>query len=719
MLPIGAVTARGQNVLDIGRIRALRGPNIWAECPVIELTLDPGEVPEHSPELLERLASWLSSLAERGAFLERMGQGANLADTLAQVALALQTLAGSIVSFQQTQPTRIAGQYLVACEYDEITVGLACVDSAQALLGAALHGGAFDVSGEIARLRALCQEVHLGPSTAAIAHAARARGIPVRRLGRDNLLLLGQGFHQRRVWTAETDRTGAIAEAIAQDKDLTRLLLRSVGVPVPEGRPVSSPSDAWAAAQSLGPPVVIKPRFGNHGRGISANLRTQEGVEQAFAAALAESPEILCERYVPGADHRLLVVGERVVAAALREPAQVIGDGVASVAELLDRANGDPRRSDGHATVLSLIKLDVIGLAVLAEQGYTPDSIPAAGTRVLVRNTANLSTGGTATDITDLVHPEVAARAVDAARVVGLDIAGVDVLTQDIGQPLEVQGGAVVEVNAGPGLRMHLEPSAGTPRPVGDAIVDLLFPPGQNGRIPVAAVTGGSGATAISGLIAGMLRRHGAHVGLTNGEGRFLAGRRVGDADCATPDATCAVFLNPQVEVAVLEVQPGEILEQGLGFDRCQVAVVAAAGGGQGEPQGDATPADLTQALRCLVGTVAAEGMAVLNAEDPLATALAGHCRGSVLWFARDAERPIIQRHRAQGGRAVVERDGIIVLANGQAEHRLLPLATVGPKAGNGSGLQVEEALAAAAAAWALGVPLSQIRAGLEDSDTR
>ena len=264
----------------------------------------------------------------------------------------------------------------------------------------------------------------------------------MRRLGQDNLLLLGHGVRQRRVWTAETDRTGAIAEAIAQDKDLTRLLLRSVGVPVPEGRPVSSPEEAWAAAQV---PRACRwsssPASATTGAASAPICGTQERVEQAFAAALAESPEILCERHIPGADHRLLVVGERMVAAALREPAQVIGDGVASVAELVDRVNGDPRRSDGHATVLSLIKLDAIGLAVLAEQGYTPDSIPAAGARVLIRNTANLSTGGTATDITDLVHPEVAARAVDAARVVGLDIAGVDVLAQDIGQPLEVQGG--------------------------------------------------------------------------------------------------------------------------------------------------------------------------------------------------------------------------------------------------------------------------------------
>jgi cyanophycin synthetase len=703
-------------VLDIGRIRALRGPNIWGECPVIELALDLGEAPGQYPNIEERLASWLPSLTGRTGFLEPMRHGTNLADTLAQVALELQTLAGSRVSFRQTRATQTPGQYLVACEYDEVAVGLACVESARALMAAALQGDTFDAAGAIAHLRTLCQEVHLGPSTSAIARAARARGIPVRRLGQDNLLLLGHGVRQRRVWTAETDRTGAIAEAIAQDKDLTRLLLGSVGVPVPQGRPVSSPEGAWTAAQSLGLPVVIKPRFGNHGRGISANLQTQEGVEQAFTAALAESPEILCERHIPGADHRLLVVGERVIAAALREPAQVIGDGVSRVAELVDRANGDARRSDGHATVLSLIKLDAIGLAVLAEQGYTPDSIPATGAPVLIRNTANLSTGGTATDITDLVHPAVAARAVDAARVVGLDIAGVDVLARDIGQPLEVQGGAVVEVNAGPGLRMHLEPSAGRSRPVGEAIVDLLFPPGQDGRIPVAAVTGGVGTTAITGLLARLLRRQGAHVGLTNGEGRFLDGRHLGDGDGAIPDAACAVFLNPRVDVAVLEVQPDEILGQGLGFDRCRVGVVAGTGSSEVGSGTHATPEDLIRARRCLVETIATDGTVVLNAEAPMAAGLASHCRGSVLWFARNSQHPTIRSHRAQNGRAVVERDGFIVLATGQAEDRLLPLAAVALKAGEGRGFQVEDALAATAAAWTLGVPLSQIRAGLRDS---
>lgn len=694
-------------MLDIGSIRTLRGPNIWAECPVLELTLDlgeaPGDAPGQHPDLLERLASWLSTLGERGDFLARLGQGAGLADTLAELVLELQTLAGSRVAFRQTSPTATPGQYRVVCEYDEAAVGLACLDSARALLAAALNGDPFEVAAEIGHLRALCQDVHLGPSTTAIARAARARGIPVRRLGQDNLLLLGHGVHQRRVWTAETDRTGAIAEAIAQDKDLTRLLLSAIGVPVPQGRPVASAEEAWDTAQALGLPVVIKPRFGNHGRGISADLRSQERVEQAFAAARAEGPEILCEQHIEGADHRLLVVGERVVAAALREPAQVEGDGVANILELVDRVNGDPRRSEGHATVLSLIKLDAIGLAVLAEQGYSPDSIPAAGARVLIRNTANLSTGGTAADITDRVHPEVAARAVDAARVVGLDIAGVDILAKDIGRPLEAQGGAVVEVNAGPGLRMHLEPSAGAPRPVGEAIVELLFPAGADGRIPVVAVTGGGEATAVTGLVARMLHRHGLRVGLTHREGRYLDGRRVGDGDCAAPDAACAVFLNPLVEVAVLEAPPAEVLSRGLGFDRCRVGVVLGAPGALDDADAD----DLTRAQACVLATVAADGVAVLNAEDPRSAALAAHCGGSVLWFALDPDHPGVRAHRDLGGRALVLRDGRPVLAEGAGEVVLPePITPI-------DGCPPRGVLAALAAAWALGVPAATLAEAL------
>ncbi|MCU0835705.1 MAG: cyanophycin synthetase [Chromatiaceae bacterium] len=714
-------------MLEIRRIWALRGPNIWADYPVLELELELGDLRDRSsdeiPGFNERLKTWLPSLiehrcsvGERGGFFQRLERGTYMAHILEHVTLELQTLAGSPVGFGRARETKVDGVYRVAIEFDEEPLARACLTAARTLLLAAVEGAPFDVAAELGRLRGLCQEVRLGPSTAAIARAARARGIPVRRLNADNLLQLGWGARQRRVWTAETDRTGAIAEAIAQDKELTRALLHAVGVPVPEGRAVESADDAWALAQELPRPVVIKPRYGNHGRGVTANLRTREQVERAYAAARDEGSSIICERHVQGRDHRLLVVGERLVAAALREPAQVVGDGRSTIRELIARVNLDPRRSDGHATSLSLIKLDAIALAVLAEQGLDADAIPSAGSKVLLRRNANLSTGGTATDVTGQVHPEVAARAVDAARVVGLDIAGVDILAEDIARPLKAQGGAVVEVNAGPGLRMHLEPSVGGPQPVGEAIVDLLFPPGEDGRIPVIAVTGVNGKTTTTRLIAHILRGGGALVAMATTDGLYVGERRIDPRDCAGPQSARAALLHPGVEAAVLETARGGILREGLGFDRCRVGVVTNIG--QGDHlglRGVETLEDLARVKRCVVEAVPRTGTVVLNALDPLVAEMAARCRGTLCWFARDPETPIVQEHRARGGRAVLAKDGFIRLASGADEEDLVALRELPMTLGGRIGFQIENALAATAAAWALDLPLSQIRAGLKD----
>ncbi|WP_295434919.1 cyanophycin synthetase [uncultured Thiodictyon sp.] len=713
-------------MLDIRRLRVLRGPNIWAHRPVLELLLDLGEIKDRSSEEIpgfnERLKSWLPSLiehhcspGERGGFFQRLERGTYMAHCLEHVTLELQTLAGTPVGFGRARETDEAGVYRVAIEYEEEALGRAAVESARTLLLAAIHDRPFDPADELEPLRALCHQVRLGPSTHAIAAAARARRIPVRRLGSENLLQLGWGRRQRRVWTAETDRTSAIAESIAQDKDLTRILLAAAGVPVPVGRPVASAEEAWRFAQELGAPVVVKPRYGNHGRGVTAHLSTPGQVEQAFAAARREGPDVLCERYVPGADFRLLVVGERVVAAARREPAQVSGDGQASVRQLVAEVNRDPRRSAGHATMLSLIELDPIALAILAEQGLTPESVPAAGVRVILRHNANLSTGGTATDVTDLVHPQVAARVVDAARVVGLDLAGVDVLAQDIGRPLEEQGGAIVEVNAGPGLRMHLEPSAGLPRPVGEAIIDLLFPPGEDGRIPLVAVTGVSGKNGTARLIAWLLRAPDGLVGLATSAGLEFGERRLAARDATGPAAAHDLLLYPRLTAAVLAVGAEGIRGEGLGFDRCLVGVVTALAHADTQALPDsAALEDLVRVKRCVVEAVAAHGCAVLNAEDPLVAGMAERSRGAVLWFSRDPAHPVVSAALAQGGRAVVERDGGICLVTGDGEEALLPLARLPCDAAGQSVLPVGNALAAVAAAWALGLAPERIRAALE-----
>ena len=699
-------------------IKALRGPNIWSTGQVLEAWVELGRFHGVRPDAIEgfvpRLLAWLPTMAE-----PRCSPGewaACPAATLWQVARELQTLAWKPVGPGASAATSEPGVVRVAIPYLEEALARECLASALAMLQAAASGEPFDAKAEQARLRKLAQEVGLGPSTAAIVAAAHARGIPTRRLSPDcSLIQLGHGAAQRRIWTAETDRTGAIAETIAKDKDLTRTLLQSMGVPVPEGRPVADAEDAWAAAEEIGTAIVVKPQDGNHGRGVATDLTTREQVLAAFANARAESERVIVERYAPGDDYRLLVIGDRLIAAARRSPAQVLGDGRSTVAQLVDEVNQDPRRGDEHATVLSKIHIDAVALMVLAEQGYTPESIPPAGTLVLIRRNANLSTGGTATDVTDEVHPEIAACAVDAARAIGLDIAGVDIVARDIGRPLQEQGGVIVEVNAGPGLRMHLEPSAGRPRPVGEAIIDMVFPDGRDGRIPIAAVTGVNGKTTTTRFLAHLLREAGKSVGMTCTDGVYINDRRIEAGDCSGPGSAGKVLLNPKVEAAVLETARGGLLRAGLGFDRCDVAVVTNIG--EGDHLGMAeiqTVEDLARVKRITVEAVSPTGAAVLNADDPLVVAMAPYCRGSVVFFAQDPDHPVVAAHRAGGGRAVIVRHGEIVLAEGARETGLSRLADVPLTHGGRIGFQVENTLAAAGAAWALGLGLDAIRDGLE-----
>jgi cyanophycin synthetase len=687
--------------MKFGQLFVLRGPNVWARVPVLEVEVELGHTAPWPADLGVYLAGCLSPLARNclDCPLQVLPAAPTPAHALQAVALELQCMAECDVAFGATRQGPRPDLWRVAVEYEEEPLGRACLETARDLCNAAWRRLPFDLPAAVRKLRDLAHDVRLGPSTSAIVRAARQRGIAVTRLNDASLVQLGRGARSRRICAAETDRTSVIAEAIAQDKELTRVLLRAVGVPVPDGRAVTDADDAWDAAEDVGLPVVVKPRDGNHGRGVSTDLRTREAVRHAYAAARAESAQVIVERFIPGADHRLLVVGGKLVAAALREPAHVIGDGRSTVAQLVAETNRDPRRSDGHATVLSFLKLDPVALGVLAEQGFTPESVPPAGVRVLIRRNGNLSTGGTATDVTDRVHPAVAARVHDAARTVGLDIVGVDVITPDIARPLEEVGGAVVEVNAGPGLRMHLQPSAGKPRPVGEAIVDLLFPGGATGRILVAAVTGVTGRTATTRLLAHLLRRAGHVVGMTCADGVYLDDRRLDARDGRGADGVRAVQLNPRVEAAVFETVGDSVLREGLGFEECDVAVVTGIG---------AAAAEMAQAKQTVVEAVAPSGAAILNAADPLVAAMAGHCPGAVIFFAPDPAEPVLATQRQAGGRVAFVRDDALVLEDGCGE-TVIPLPP-----GGEAGLPVEDVLAAVAAAWALGVPTDVIRAGLE-----
>ncbi len=643
--------------MEFRKVRALRGPNIWARFPVLEAWVDLGALKDSPSDELpgfnERLMAWLPSLVEhrcsvgtRGGFFERLRRGTYQAHILEHVALELQSLAGTDVGFGRTRETSEEGVYKVALEYEDEDLGRASLHAARDLCLAAVHDRPYNLETTLEHLRGLARRAALPAGTSAILEAARSRKIPVLPLGPRGLFQLGHGVFQRRLWNTQTDDAGAIAEGIARDQELTRTLLRAAGVPVPAGRAVGSADDAWEAACELGLPVVVRPRFGNEHRLIGRNLTTREQVHAAYDAARNEGSSVLVERCAAGHDYRLLVVGDRVAAAA--------------------------RRDSGRGP------------------------------------------GASGIDVTDNVHPDIAARAVDAAKAVGLEIAGVDLVAADISQPLDGQG-VVVGVHPRPGLRLHLQPAAGTPRPVGEAIVARLFPDGRTGRVPLAGVTGVNGKTTTTRLLAHIVARWGRVVGMTCTEGIYVQGRCIEAGDCSGPLSARAVLQNPKVEAAVLETARGGILRAGLGFDRCDVAVVTNIGEGDHLGLCDVdSPEQLARVKRTLVECVAPGGAAVLNAEDPLVVDMARYCPGAVVWFATSAAHPIIARHRAERGRAAFVRDHHIVLAEGGQEIPLVPLARVPLTHGGRVGFQVQNALAAAAAAWSLGIPCEVIRVGLE-----
>ena len=712
--------------MKILKVNKLRGPNIWANYPVLEAWVDLEEMKDTSSEMIpgfnERLMGWLPtmvehrcSIGERGGFFVRLRRGTYMAHILEHVTLELQSLAGTPVGFGRARETNTDGIYKVAIAYKEEKLALACLDRAFELIQAAINDTPYDVPKVAAELKEFAYDVCLGPSTRSIVDAAKAKSIPWRRLNEGSLVQLGYGIHQRRICTAETDSTSAIAESIAQDKELTRSLLRSIGIPTPEGRAVESAEDAWEAAEDIGLPVVVKPQYGNHGRGVATNLQSQEQVIAAYNAAREEGRSIVVERHAPGDDYRMLVVGGKLVAAARREPAHVVGDGQSTVQKLIDKVNEDPRRSDGHSTSLSLIKIDAVALGVLLAQGMTPDTIPPVGKKVLVRRNANLSTGGTAADVTDEVHPDVARHAIEAARVVGLDIAGVDMVAQDISQPLQGQRGVIVEVNAGPGLRMHIEPSSGKPRPVGESILDMMFPGTSNGRIPIISVTGVNGKTTTTRLIAHLVASSGKKVGMTCTDGIYVGGRRIDSGDCSGPQSARSVLMNPFVEAAVLETARGGILREGLGFDFCDVGIVTNIGEGDHLGLSDIeTIEQLSKVKRCIIEAVHKNGFGVLKANDPLTAEMAEKCKGRVIFFAIDENDPVLTNHRVKGERVVFVRNGRIFTAEGAEETPLTTLDQIPLTHQGRIQFQVENVLASVAACWGVGMSVEQIVLGLE-----
>ncbi len=729
-----------KNDIKLLRINYLRGPNIWTYRQVLEVWLDLGELEDFPSNLLpgfnERLTALLPALeehhcgvGERGGCIQRLQEGTWAGHILEHVVIELLNLAGMPTGFGQTRSTSQRGVYRMVFRARDEQVARGALKEGHALLMAAINDESFDVAAAVERVREQIDDCYLGPSTAAIVGAATDRGIPHIRLNDGNLVQLGYGKAQRRIWTAETDKTSAIAEGIAGDKDLTKTLLKACGVPVPEGEVVNSPAAAWEAAQDIGLPVVVKPLDGNHGRGVSLELMTQADVEAAYAIADAEGSDVIVERYIRGDEHRVLVVGGKVVAAARGESLWIHGNGRDTVRQLIDKQlNSDPRRGEAEEFPLETIILErePAMRLLLERQGLHGEAIPKDGQKVLVQRNGNV-----AIDCTDDVHPDVAHAASLAARVVGLDIAGIDLVVEDISKPLAAQGGAVVEVNAGPGLLMHLKPAEGLPRPVGKAIVDNLFDEDETGRVPIIGVAGSDGVTQVSRLIAWFLHLSGRHVGLTCADGLFLGSRRVEQGNRANFAAGQRLLMNREVNAVVMENGPVSILNDGLAYDRCTVGVVTDLHGAEAPVAPALAHHDIHaseqmfKVLRTQVDVVLSDGVAVLNAGDERLVEMADLCDGDVIFYDTHHDNPAMVAHRAQGGRTVsVEGHHVLLTHNGQMSVRCADLNSAAARRMTGGlseqplpGASIQALLAAVAAAWAMGISPELIAAGLETYD--
>ena len=705
--------------------RFLRGPNLHADTPCLLTLLDLGDlygrsskdIPGFNQALLSLLPSLNSQMlltGQPGGFAQRLREGTYLGRVVEQLTLELQTLAGSPASYGRTRPVLgHPGQFRIVCAYQLEKVVQPAFQLAVDLVTALARGESIDLAAAMTELRETAAHYAIGTSTSAVLNAAHERGIPFQRITEDaNLFQLGWGVRQKRIQATITGDTSFVAVKIASDKQLTKALLAEAGVPVPEGATVTTVEQAQQLARRLGAPVTLKPLDGNHGKGVTINCASDEEVARGFEFARQYGRRIIVERFIEGRDYRVLVAGGRVAAASMRRPAHVVGDGASSIRALVEVENRKPARGAGHTNILTTIALDSHAEDVLRKQGYEPDSVPAAGVTVDLRGNANLSTGGTAEDVTDLLPESTRALCVRAAAKIGLDVAGIDIVCRDIAQPLDAQGGAVIEVNAAPGIRMHEHPSSGMARDAGDAIVDGLMGE-SDGRIPVIALTGTNGKTTTALLIAHTVRMAGLVTGVTTTEGVFIDGKRVTKGDCTGYWSARTVLAAPDVEFAVLETARGGILKRGLAFDRCDVGIVLNVSADHLGLEGVETLEDLAQ-VKAVVAFSAARA-AVLNAEDVLCVSMARRVKPGVevIFFSMEPDNPVLLHHLDQGGRAAYLQDNALVLADGTRHEELLRVETMPCAIGGRARYNIANSLAAAAGLMASGCSNQQIAAGL------
>jgi cyanophycin synthetase len=722
--------------LKVVQRQVFRGPNYWSYDPAIRLLVDLGSLEDWPSntipgfvdgllEMLPGIAEHSCSLGRRGGFGERLKEGTWLGHVAEHIALELQRESGAHVYRGKTRSAGEPGRYNVIYGYGEERVGLAAGDIAVRLVNHLVSPQTpFEFLAELEQLILLAERRAFGPSTQAILDEAASRDIPWIRLNEASLVQLGWGKYQQRIRATMTSKTSALAVDIAGDKDVTRRLLASAGLPVPRGEIVREEDEAVAAALRIGFPVVTKPLDGNHGRGVGLEIRSEADVRAGFARAAAEARrgQVVVESFVAGNDYRVLVIGGRMVAVAERVPAHVIGDGKHTVSDLVEITNSDPRRGIGHEKVLTRIKVDAAAIELLSKQGFGLDDVPPEGAIVKLAATGNMSTGGISIDRTWEAHEENVEVAEEAARVVGLDVAGIDFLAPDIAEPVRETGGAIVEVNAAPGFRMHTNPTEGEAQFVAKHVLDLLFPNGSPSRIPIVAVTGSNGKTTTTRMLAHIFKGMGRSVGVTTTDGVYIDERLVKRADASGPKSAQMVLQNPRVDFAVFETARGGILREGLGYGRNDVAVVLNVTGDHLGLKGIDTIEQLAAVKQVVVEAVPKTGWAVLNADDPLVADMRKACSGSVILFSMQERNELVDRWVRRGRKAVVleksARGEMMVIKEGR---RTMPIAWVHTLPATFEGrarMMVQNAMAAAAAAHAAGAHLHDIRQGLRSFNT-
>ena len=713
--------------MKIDKIQALRGPNIWSvqRKKLIQMRLDLEEMEQFPTNKIdgfrERIEAMFPTMIEhrcsegvRGGFFSRIERGTWMGHVIEHIALEIQTLAGMETGFGRTRETKTPGIYNVVFSYTEENVGMFAAESSVAIAEALIAGTEYDLEADIQKMREIRERVRLGPSTGSIVEDAVSRDIPWIRLGTNSLVQLGYGINQMRFQATITCKTSSIAVDIACNKEQTKKMLDAASIPVANGGICVDEEDLDEVIKKIGYPIVLKPLDGNHGKGASINVKTREEAVEGLAYAKKYSHRVIVEKFITGYDFRVLVINNKLVAAAKREPAHVKGNGKHTIQQLIDETNKDPRRGYGHENVLTQIDVDRDTTDLLEKLSYTLETVPEKGEIVYLKSTANLSTGGTSIDVTDMMHPENIFLCERISRVIGLDVCGVDIMAENLTQPLKENGGCILEVNAAPGFRMHLAPSEGLPRNVAAPVIDMLYPPGKPSRIPIIAVTGTNGKTTTTRLLAHIVKNNGYQVGFTTSDGIYVQNHMMEKGDTTGPLSAEYILKDPTVEFAVLETARGGILRSGLGFSRCDIAIITNIQEDHLGLSDIHTLDDLARVKSTVVKSVKKDGWAILNAEDEQCLKIANELSCNVAYFSMDENNPKVKQFSKEGKIVAVYENGYITIKKGEWKIRVERATHVPLTMGGKAKFMIANVLAATLASYLHGFKTEDISLSLQ-----